>query len=1158
MSLRFIYGRAGSGKSNFCFNDIKNKLNNDKKNNLILIVPEQFSFQSERNLIKKIGATGIINAEVLSFKRLCYKVFNEVGGVTRQHMNTSGKCMLLYKIIHDIRDELTAFAAVSNQKGFIDNVANIITEFKNYNITPESLNVVFENSSDKHLQNKVRDIKLIYETFQDTLHKRYIDQDDDLTILYDKIDESQYLKNCEIWIDEFSSFTPQQYNIIKKLLKLSKRVNITLCLDVEKQSGINQDVFITTKNTENKLIKIAMENNIGIDKPKILSEPYPRYRQSKELSCLERNFFSYSKKSNMCSNVKTKDISIFKASNSYSEIEFVARDIMRLCRENHYRFNNIAVVTRDLESYESIVKAVFTEYQIPYFIDKKKDIDNNPLIILIKSCIEIFTKNWSYESVFRYLKCGLIDIDKNDVDLLENYVLANGIRGKKKWLQNEPWNYKYNYSFGNRENSEEIDVINKVNEIRNKVTLPLIDLFKNIKDSSTVKEYCEAIFNFLTSINIYEKIQEFVAKFTKQGEQALAMEYSHIWNLIIELLDQVVEVMGNEEVSLDEFIKILSIGFSQHKMGLIPSALDQILVSSVERVKSHDIKVLYVVGVNDGVFPKVNDSEGIFNDIDKINLKNIGIELSSDTKTKVFEEQFLVYTTLSLPEQYLCVSYPIADFQGKALRPSIIISRLKDIFPNINEKEDVIEVEKESDIEWISRPIPTFNKLISKVRKNIEGESISHIWKDVYLWYKNNRQWRETLNTIFKGFNHKNTVGNITQEDVKKLYGSNPFYSVSRLEKYIQCPFAYYIQYGLRAKERKIFKYSAPDIGTLMHKIIDNFFNVVYDKNIHFCDIDKKWCADTISNLVDKYVLEGPGAILNSSPRYRYYKNRLKRVLIRAIWTIVLQIKKSGFEPLGYEMTFGYDGKFPPIEIELSNGRTVKLIGRIDRVDKFILDNQVFYRIIDYKSGNKKFSLSDVYYGFQIQLLTYLDAIITDENKINKQDNLPAGVFYFKIDDPLIKVKNDLSEEEIEKEIMKKLKLDGLVLSDTKIIKEMDKDISGMSLIVPAGLKRNGDISGRSKVATKEQFEQLRNHVRNTLVENCEKMLKGDISIKPYKIGDNTPCAYCTFSPICQFDTSLENSYRYIKEKSDKEVWDILKSENNKKNKERTNKEGEK
>ncbi|KYH28414.1 helicase-exonuclease AddAB subunit AddB [Clostridium colicanis] len=1132
MSLRFIYGRAGTGKSRYCVDAIEKNLKEGEKGPLILIVPEQFSFQAEKSVVEKVKGTGIVNVEVTSFKRMAYSVFNEVGGATRKFINSSGRLMLIFNIINKLKEELIIFKTAADQQGFVNTIGDVITELKRYDITPQELkSSISLMEEDEFLKEKILDISNIFEKFEENLHKNkeYLDSEDELALLYSKLDKSTMFDNGEVWIDEFSSFTPQQYNIIEKLLKKTKRVNITLCMDhsMEIQNG---DVFAPIKNTRDKLLELARENNIPVENDVILKHnKEDRFKDSKEMRYVEANYFKYPYKQYKG---KTEDLKIIRALNPYSEIEKVAREIVEMVRSKGLRFRDIAVISRDLQAYEKIVKTIFTEYEIPYFIDKKREIYDNPLIVLITSAIDIFNRNWSYETVFRYLKTGLINIPKEDIDILENYVMAYGIRGKNKW--SSMWKY------GSEENLE------KINDVRLKVVIPLINFYSNLKGKKSAEEICTALYNFLCSIGANETVESWVNRFKEEGNQDLAREYSQIWNMVIELLDQVVEVFRGEKIELKEFVKILSLGFGEYKMGLIPPSLDQVLVSDVERVRTHDIKLLYIVGVNDGVFPAVEKDEGILSDADRDKLKKIGIEIAESTKSKTFEEQYLIYRTLTTTGKYLRICYPIADFEGKALRSSIIVSRFNSLFPNIQIESDSLEIEDEGEnLELVSRKIPTFNKLISILRKDQKNIRVSPFWTDVYRWYSDEKNgFKYRLKTVFSAAAFTNSVENISQEKARKIYGDRLYLSVSRIEKYVSCPFAYYIQYGLKAKERKTFALTPPDLGTFMHNVIDEFSAVVDKNSLEWYEIDEKWCKDKVSEIVDKKAEEVSGGIFSSSPRYRYFTERLKRVLVKTILIIVEHLKRSGFQPIGHEIGFGSGESYPPIEIELSSGEKVRLIGRIDRVDKLDLEKKDYFRVIDYKSGNKDFSLSDVYYGLQLQLLTYLDAILTNEELRGEDQVLPGGVLYLKIDDPIIRGSRNLSDKEIEEEIMKALKMKGLLIADPEIVKEMDRQIDGSSLIIPARINNDGTLGKSSSVGTEEQFKMLREHVKKKLVESCESMLRGEIRINPIKSKNLDACTYCVYSAICQFDSSFEgNGYRTIKDESDEEIWKRLEKE---------------
>ena len=452
---------------------------------------------------------------------------------------------------------------------------------------------------------------------------------------------------------------------------------------------------------------------------------------------------------------------------------------------------------------------------------------------------------------------------------------------------------------------------------------------------------------------------------------------------------------------------------------------------------------------------------------------------------------------------------------------------------------------KDEDLELVTSTIPTFNELITVIQESIERENISPLWEGVYHWYDSNKEWNHKLKNNLQAFSYTNQVEKLSKEKVSRIYGDKKYFSVSKIEKYIECPFSYFVKYGLKAKERKMFNLSAPDLGSFMHNVIDKFSKSVAQSGLSWAELDKEWCEKTIENKVMEVIGESSGNIFNSSPKYKYFAERLKRVLVKTILLIVEHMRRSGFEPMGYEIEFGNTEEgYPPIELELSTGEKIKLIGKIDRVDKLLVEGEEYFRVIDYKTGNKDFKLSDVYYGLQMQLLTYLDAVLCNESIISKNPMFPAGVLYFKIDDPMIKTNKRLSEEEIEKEIMKILKMKGLVLADTTIIKEMDRQIEGTSLIIPAGIKKDGDISSRSHVATKDQFEDLRIYIKSKLSKACEEMLEGEIGINPYKKKDFTPCSYCMYSSICEFDSLLEdNNYKLIRDKKDEEVWSLIKKE---------------
>lgn len=1147
MSIRFIYGRAGSGKSHYCLQDIKKRIQEGNGRNLILLVPEQFSFQAEKNLIKSIGEKGTLKAQVLSFRRMAEKVFDEVGGGIKKHINDSGKNILLYKIIEENKNKLKVYKTSAKKQGFVNLVSDIIGEFKKYNISPEVLKENLESIQNKSLKNKLEDIVMLFLEFQKRISTNYMDSEDILQAACEKLDKSIIFKKAEVWIDEFSTFTPQEYSVIEKIMCSAYRVNITLCMDAmgEYSERESMDLFLPVKNTEQSILQIAQDNNIIYEKPvNLRCSPCYRFKNSTALQHLQHSLFSYPYKNYA---EYTEDINIFKALNKYTEVEYIARDIVKNCRDKNLRFKDIALVTGDLDEYENLIKAVFNQYDIPYFMDKKREIIHNQIVILIISVIEILAKSWSYESVFKYLKTGLLDLEFDDIDILENYVLANGIR-KKQWLDEKPWNFKINYGNFKEDNpQEEQEYLDKINSIRDKVREPILKLSENIKGKKKGRDICEELYNFLCELKIPEKVEELIVAFKNSNKLDKANEYSQIWDIVVDVLDQIVEVIGEQSFGMETFAEVLEIGFSKYEIGVIPPALDQVLVSNVTRIKSYNVGALYIAGVNDGIFPVTVSQEGIFTDQDRDELKQNGLEIAPNTRNRVFEEQFLVYSTLTIVDKYLTLTYSMSDEEGKAKRPSVVVSMIKKLFPKLQEKSNLLDViGNEEGIEAVNGPKATFNAFISNIRENLgHKENINSLWIDVYRWYKNHETWNEKLETVLGAFYYNNEIEISDLAKIRRLYGRHLSMSVSRLERFAQCPFGYFVQYGLKVRDRKMYSLSAPDLGSFMHSILERFSLGLKEKGLTWENIDKKCCEENINNLVDNVLKDSPNSILNSSKKYKHVTDKLKKTLTRSVWLIAQHMKKGRFVPIAYELVFGETGDFPPISIELDSGEKISLTGKVDRVDVAKEDITTYIRIVDYKSGTREFKLSQVYYGFQLQLLIYLDAILNEFDKITKGKSIPAGLLYFKLKDPIIKTKGNISDNEIEDKIRKNLKMNGLLLNDVNVIKYMDTGMEKSSDIISVSIKKDGELSkSKSSLATKRQFEILRKYVRNTIADLCKKILTGNIEVNPYKDKAKRGCSYCEYSAICQFDTSIKgNKYRIIEDKSDEEMWSIIEKE---------------
>ena len=1149
MGLRFVFGRGGSGKSTYLLNEIKQRVQDNETTPVILLVPEQYSFEME----KKISSLYLgkekdkyMRTRVLTFNTMSALVFTKTGGLTDVNINSSGKAMITYKAIEKVASELNVFSKAAAQTGFVGSVSEIISELKQYNVNYDMLEYIAEDIENETLRLKLKDVSKIYEAFENELHENYVDSQDMLGSLAQKLENTSYFDECYVYIDEFTGFTPKQYSILAKLLKKAKEVSISLTVDnVNYLNYRKNDPFSRTKYTYEKLRKIAMDNGVKINPYIDLNKgKIKRFENNNELLHLERyyNAYPYHDYEKKVNYLKIKEFN-----NLYEEVEHIAKEIVNLVRDKNIRYKDITVATRDLNRYDFLVHSIFNEYEIPNFIDKKRDVKSNPIIVLITSALEIKNKRYSYEVMFRYLKSGLIGLSVDEVSLIENYVILNGIKGKK-WLE-EKWEYRAVNNYNSDITEEESQTIQTINEIKNRVLSPVIKLQNKLKGKKSCREICKNIYEFLVEIDMEQTIYDLVEDFKAKGELEVASQYSQVWDIVIDILDQIVEIMGDDVVSIDRFIKIISLGFEEYELGLVPPSIDQVLVSSVDRMKNPNTKYLYLIGVTDGIFPLIAKEKGILNDKDRNTLMDRGVEIDIDSKTKTFEEQFLVYKALTSTSENLILTYPVADSEGRSLRPSIIISRVKKIFPKLEVESYLLENKRENEEEMmddITVKSPTFNKMVNKIKSFDNGEEIENLWLDVYRYFANDNKYREITRKIISGLTYTNMVHKVSQEKINKLYETHNL-SVSKLEKYSACPFAYFIQYGLKAQERKEYSFAAPDLGTFIHNIMYEFSKSLEKDGLHWNQINEAYIDKKVNSIVDFMVLQIPGFILNSSPRYKYLSYRLKKMLMAAINIIAKQIKSGEFEPIDYEVNFGQTGKYPPIRIILEDGTQINLIGQIDRIDEFDEGDDRYIRIIDYKSSDKNVNLTEVYYGLQLQLLVYLDAII--ESAMKKGTSIhPAAILYCKIDNPIAKFSENKDEEQIDEEILKQSKMKGLLAKDAHIIKKMDKalyeeDVKS-SLIVPAGLNKDGSLSKSTNSVTYQEFEILRKYVKHEIKDLCEGMLGGDISISPNKHKDRTSCDFCIYNSICQFDPTLkDNNYNIIKDKKNEEIIQMMAEE---------------
>ena len=1084
--MNFILGRSGTGKTALCMNQIKEAINSGFDKPVIYIVPEQFSFESEKKIIDVLGKNGIIGAQVLSFKRLAYKVFNE-NNVNINNLNDSSRAMLVYYIMLSHENDLQVLKGVSKNSGIVNSVLDEIAEFKRYGLTPKSFEGFdFKN---EYLNRKIHDICLIFDEYEKKISENYVDSNDDLTILCEVLkNKDTYLNGAKIWIDEFDGFITQEINVIKAL---DAKCDVTI-------SMISDDDALFEVNNKN-LDKIMQNESKSTWLKDIL-----RFN-NEELKHLEHNIFKYP------INKYEGDLShifINEYQNAHEEIHNVSKEILNIVRNNDVRFENIAILTRDIDAYKNLFKMIFPLYEIPFFFDDKKELSQEPIITLILSFIDIISSGYKYESVFAYLKTGLTNIKNlDDIDLIENYVLKYGIKGNK---------WEEDFVIEDQE-------LERINLIRNEIVTPIKKFKDNFSGRKIAHEIIVSLFDFLSEIDLYNTINSFIEELENTGNNELlrqSQEYAQVWNILINLLDDINTTIGDEYISFDKFKSVFKIGISNNSISVIPSTKDKIIIGDIERTRNSEIKYLFIIGVNEGSFPKTFQNEGFINDNERNILLENGIEIAKDTKMLLKQEYFNIYKALSLSSDYLYISCSISDLEGKTKRPAFLIHQLKEMFPNIHSlPNNEIILSKEA----------SFAESLNNLYKKENGEITEDYWEDVLNWYKKNESYK--YEKVIKGLDFRNTTEYQSKEISKLLYGNKINSSVSKLEQFVSCPFSFYLRYGLYLKEREVYRIDSPDTGSFLHEIIDKFSKKVIEDDIDLRTLDKKSCDLIVSEISEDVLINFRHSLFSSTGRLRTLSVKLIELVKKTIWLIVCHLNAGEFNLFGSEVEFGPGKEYKEINVELSNGEKLVLSGKVDRIDIAKLDDGNYLRIVDYKSSDKKIKLSNVYYGIQLQLLTYINAM-SDESLS------PAGALYLHLNDPIVSSNKRISKEDVENEIMKSLRMNGIIISNVKLI-----DAMGGDSVLNLKQNKEGKYSGMP-VVSKEDFNKLTNHINKTLKQIGDEIVSGNVRNEPmYRKSARVPCEYCDYRMSCQFDRKLGNKYRVINNLKDDEVIELINKE---------------
>ncbi|MBD2861723.1 helicase-exonuclease AddAB subunit AddB [Paenibacillus oceani] len=1184
MSIRYILGRSGSGKTNLCLDEIRSQLKAEPQGPpLVLLVPDQATFQAEHALVSTPGLGGTIRAQVLSFRRLAFRVMQEAGGAARVQIDDSGKKMLLYELLHKHADELRQFGNMSDQSGFIDNLYRMYSEFRRYCISParfESYVQTAEHREEPGVSElpaaKLHDMLLLYKRFEERLSGQYMDSEHLLTKTAEMLSESEYARGARIWIDGFYGFIPQELQVVGEWMRCAPQVTVSLCIDRDysySDSLDELDLFHPTARTLVRLKELAAGLNVPEEPPVLLQHrgrPH-RFGRSPMLSHLERNFeYRSGKPYQGGGQAGRHEIVLAAAVNRRAEAEGTAREIVRLVRDEGCRWRDIAVMVRNMESYDDLLEVTFRDFGIPYFLDRKRSVLHHPVAELVRSALEVALGRWHNDAVFRCVKTDLLFPLQADTDgadaakerdrlrdamcRLENYVLAAGIQGYR-WTEPRKWTYRVGSALddvqqGNAASDEAF--LDEMDRMRSIVVGPLSALEKALKDADTVLDMTVALYRFLESADVPAKLERWSLDSMEAGKPEQAREHTQVWGSVVDLLDQIVEMLGDESLSLERFAGIVESGLESVRIGLVPPSLDQVLVGTMDRTRSGSVRHCFVLGANDGVIPARPQENGVLTEPERDRLIAAGLELVEGSRRKLLDESFLIYMALTAASDSLTVCYPLADEEGKSLIPSEIVKRLKTMFPSVKERLLLIDPPSGPDAaeaggdpyEYAVHPDRALSHLAVQLRHWIKGAPISDVWWDVYNWYCTRPEWRDKLYRTLKSLVYTNREEPLPESVSRELYGEMLRASVSRMERYVACPFSQFASHGLRLSERRVYRLDAPDIGQLFHAALSRVAAELQGEGEDWGALTAEQCYERASKAVDELAPRLQGEILLSSKRYGYIARKLKRIVGRASIVLGIHARRGLFVPIGLEVGFGPGEPLPPLEFTLDNGCRMEIVGRIDRVDRADSEKGVLLRVIDYKSSSTSLRLAEVFYGMSLQMLTYLDVVITHAERWVGVSSIPAGVLYFHVHNPLLVRKNALNAEEAEEQMLKRFKMKGLVLEDAETVRLMDdsfRERNGHSQLIPVALKADGGFYKSSSVVSEPQWDRLRYYVRGMITSIGTEITNGNVDIRPFRMGTKFACAFCPYKPVCQFEPLFEgNEYKKLNRIEKEAVWQAI------------------
>lgn len=1173
--LDFIIGRSGTGKTHACLAAMREKMEKDPLGSpLILLLPEHMTYKVERQLASSIPqGQGFFRGYIFGFRRFARQILMETGGADIPRISEVGRRLLLRKLLvgHQQKKDLDVFARAARQRGFTASLSEAIKEFKSYRLTADVLRKASGRLGEKssRLAGKLTELAALSDEFAAAMNGRANDAEDMMTLLAEKISESSLVKNAEVWIDGFIFFNPQEMLVLSALFETAGKVHITLPMTGKlltdgrvdlrlpenlQETGLFQRSYRTMENICERMGRMTGQScDVQAYPVTLLKENHRSVAPA--LKQMEAELFCLGGKAVAANNA----VKLTEAANRRLEVETAAADILRLVREEGYHYRDIGVLIRDGDAYADVLRLVFQDYGIPFFQDSKRPSIHHPLAELMRSALEVVAKGWRYEMVFRCLRTGFFPLVREDVDKLENYVLEFGIRGRKRWAQEEPWNWHRRYALEDEEETADETTAAKlagIDALRRQAMEPLAMLEDELRAADDVREQTEAIYHFLSRLEVPVHLSLWTEIAEKEGRLADAVEHRQIWGGSIDLLDQIVEISGDDRMSLTEFEAVLSDGLDALTISLIPPGLDYVTLASFDQNSLDNSRAIYILGANSEIMPRRASEQGLLTDVDRLHIDEVlqelhqeGLdipEISRGSRERSFGEKFLLYRSFNEAREYLWVSYALADAEGNGLQPSSLVQRMRQIYQPLSFLSIPLEtVQREDELQLVAGR-PAVSSLVNVLRRRKEscmGEIVEEsFWQDVYNWALGQPELQRPLKLALSGLFARANEEQLPEKLAQAIYlrGKSLHGSVTQFEKFRQCPFSHFAAYGLKLQERREYQFRNMDLGQLLHAVLRAYGEKVRaEYSGRWQDVPEAQRLTICQDLVEELAPRLQSEILLSRANYRHLKSRIAETAGRAVEQLTAWAALSEFQPAYFEEAFGHAGDSVQLSpLPLGNGFRLSFKGQIDRLD--IHQENPYFLVIDYKTGQAAINLFEVYYGLKLQLLVYVMAAQQLFHQQGK-DRLPAGMLYAFLKNPIVSSEKRLSDKELAAKVMAELRMPGWVCADQEVIDSIDKGLGHLMI------KRNkdGSFDQATKkghyVRTQEEFALLLSYVDYILRDTGRKILDGEIKASPYRILKNSqeykPCSYCAYRDLCGFDPELPGcEYRDVVQTEEDEL----------------------